>query len=114
MPSGPRSPTWTTSSRAVEQLTAKPGGELQIHRSCALAHTLHDAGLIDECRLIVFPVVVGQGKRLFPDGSAPGVLTLLRSTTTSLGTLALTLQPAGVLGRGDITVVDGKEFIHKT
>ena len=80
--------------------------------SCTLAHTLHDAGLVDEYRLIAFPVVVGQGKRLFPDGSVPGTLTLLRSTTTSRGAVALTLRPAGVLGRGDISVVDGKEFIH--
>ncbi|WP_024286547.1 dihydrofolate reductase family protein [Cellulomonas sp. KRMCY2] len=115
-----REPSWRNSSviagdvvAAVELLKAKPGGELQVHGSCALAHTLHDAGLIDQYRLIVFPVVVGQGKRLFRDGSAPGSFTLIGSTTTSTGAVALTLQPAGVLDRGDIEVIDGKEVIHQ-
>ncbi|RYV49898.1 dihydrofolate reductase family protein [Pengzhenrongella frigida] len=114
-----RDPGWQNSSviardvpAAVERLKAKPGGELQVHGSCTLAHTLHDAGLIDEYRLIIFPVVVGRGKRLFRDGSAPGSLTLVRSTTTSSGAVALTLQPAGSLGHGDIEVIDGKEVIH--
>jgi len=93
----------------VEQLKAKPGGELQVHGSCGLAHTLHDAGLIDEYRLVIFPVIVGGGKRLFPDGSIPGSLTLVDSTVTSKGAVALTLRPAGDLGVGDIDVIDGKE-----
>jgi dihydrofolate reductase len=94
---------------AVQKLKAEPGGELQVHGSCGLAHTLHDAGLVDEYRLIIFPVVIGSGKRLFRDGSVPGSLTLVDSTITSKGAVALTLRPAGVVGVGDIDVVDGKE-----
>lgn len=97
---------------AVEQLKAKPGGELQVHGSCGLAHTLHDAGLIDEYRLVIFPVVLGRGKRLFHDGSVPGSLTLIDSTITGTGAVALTLQPGGALGIGDIDVVDGREVIR--
>jgi len=96
---------------AVEALKAKPGGELQVHGSCELAHTLHDAGLIDEYRLVIFPVIVGGGKRLFPDGAVPGTLALVDSTTTTTGAIALTLRPAGALGSGDIEVVDGREVI---
>ena len=116
-----RDPLWHNTSvisgdvvAELEQLKAKPGGELQVHGSCGLAHTLHDAGLIDEYRLVIFPVVVGGGKRLFPDGSVPGSLTLVSSTTTSSGAVALTLRPAGTLGVGDIEVVDGKEVIRTT
>ncbi len=97
---------------AVRALKQRPGGELQVHGSCALAHTLHDAGLIDEYRLIIFPVVVGGGKRLFPDGSVPGSLTLVGSTVTTTGAVAMTLRPAGSLGTGDIEVVDGREVIR--
>jgi dihydrofolate reductase len=113
-------PSWHNSSviagdavAAVEKLRAKPGGELQVHGSCGLAHTLHDAGLIDEYRLIVFPIVIGTGKRLFRDGSVPGSLTLVDSTVTSKGAVALTLRPAGALGVGDIEVVDGKEVMRE-
>ncbi len=99
---------WVVPTRLKE----RPGGELQVHGSCAPAHTLHDAGLLDEYRLIVFPVVLGGGKRLFPDGSVPGTLDLIRSTVTSKGAVALTLQPAGAVGLGHIDIVDGTEVIR--
>ena len=115
-----RDPLWHNTSviagdvvAAVDRLKARPGGELQVHGSCGLAHTLHDAGLVDEYRLIIFPVIVGRGKRLFRDGSVPGSLTLIGSTVTAKGAVALTLRPAGPLGVGDIEVIDGKEVIRQ-
>jgi len=114
-----RDPAWHNTSvinndvvATIEKLKAQPGGELQVHGSCGLANTLHDAGLIDEYRLIIFPVVLGGGKRLFADGSVPGSLTLVDSTVTGTGAVALTLKPAGKLGVGDFEVVDGKEVIR--
>ena len=116
-----RDPAWNNSTvidrdvvDAVRALKQRPGGELQVHGSCGLARTLHDAGLIDEYRLIVFPVVVGGGKRLFPDGSAPGSFTMVSSSVTSKGAVAMALRPAGSLGTGDIDVVDGKEVIRQS
>ena len=55
----------------VAQLKQAPGRELQVHGSWQLAQTLHQAGLVDIYRLLVFPVVVGAGKRLFDNGSKP-------------------------------------------
>jgi dihydrofolate reductase len=55
----------------VAELKQAPGRELQVHGSWQLAQTLHQAGLVDIYRLLVFPTVVGAGKRLFDNGSKP-------------------------------------------
>jgi dihydrofolate reductase len=72
----------------VAELKQQPGRELQIHGSARLVQSLLAAGVIDELRLVVAPVIVGQGRRLFPDGGAPAGLRLLSSETTP-GGLAL-------------------------
>jgi len=59
--------------------------EVQVHGSCGLAQTLIQNDLIDEYRLLIFPVLVGTGKRLFGPGTAPAALTLVKSNTTSKG-----------------------------
>jgi dihydrofolate reductase len=69
----------------VAELKEKPGRELQIHGSARLAQSLFDAGLIDELRLVIAPVVLGAGRRLFATGSIPTELRLTRSETTPGG-----------------------------
>ncbi|WP_406404845.1 dihydrofolate reductase family protein [Streptomyces sp. NBC_00879] len=69
----------------VAELKRQPGRELQIHGSARLAQSLLASGLVDELRLVIAPVVVGTGRRLFPDGGAPAGLRLVRSATTPRG-----------------------------
>ena len=84
----------------IAALKARPGRELQVHGSGQLAQALIAHGLIDEYRLLVFPVYVGAGRRLFADPVLTGSLRLLQSNTTDTGVLLLTYEPAGSLGHG--------------
>ena len=97
-----RSPEWANSSvidgdavEAVKALKDQPGGELQVHGSAQLVQTLNRRQLVDEYRLLVFPVVLGEGKRLFGAGTAPAGLRLTHSSTTSTGVVYLTYERVG-------------------
>lgn len=79
----------------VATLKRQPGRELQIHGSARLAQSLLAAGLIDELRLVVAPVVVGSGRRLFPDGGAPAGLRLVSSEPTPGGLVIQVYDWAG-------------------
>jgi dihydrofolate reductase len=83
-------------------------GELQVHGSARLAQSLHAAGLVDEYRLLVFPVTVGAGKRLFTDDAPPSGYTLLHSRTTGTGALYQVLVPEAFKA-GGLVVQDGRE-----
>jgi dihydrofolate reductase len=97
----------------IRQLKAQPGGELQIHGSWQLVRTLHDAGLVDIYRLIQFPIVVGEGKRLFADGAAPATYRITESEVLpgGSGAVSLTLRQSnfGTPGTGEFVVQNGKE-----
>jgi dihydrofolate reductase len=80
---------------AVRKLTAEDGGELQVHGSAGLIQTLLTEDLIDELRLVVFPVVLGEGKRLFGDGAIPRTWKLTAQATSSTGALMLSYQRGG-------------------
>jgi dihydrofolate reductase len=82
---------------------------LQVHGSWQLARTLNDPGLVDEYHLLVFPVVVGSGKRLFADGSAATGLTLVDSEVTSAGVTYQVLRPTAFT-TGTVSVEDGREI----
>jgi dihydrofolate reductase len=79
----------------VARLKERPGGELQVHGSGGLAHTLIAHNLVDEYRLLTFPVHLGSGKKLFADGLPAGALRLTGSSTTSTGVVIATYEPAG-------------------
>jgi dihydrofolate reductase len=79
----------------VAELKRQPGRELQIHGSTQLAQSLLGGGLIDEMRLVIAPVVVGDGRRLFPVGGSPAGLRLVSSETTPGGLSVHVYEPAG-------------------
>ena len=80
---------------AVGELKAKPGGELQVHGSGALARWLLENDLVDEMNLLIVPVVVGQGTRLFPDTGPDIALDLLDSRAFPKGATLQIYRPAG-------------------
>ncbi|MFJ3709828.1 MULTISPECIES: dihydrofolate reductase family protein [unclassified Streptomyces] len=80
----------------VAELKRQPGGELQIHGSARLGASLLAAGLIDEVRLMVAPVLVGSGRRLFPDHGVQAGLRLLSTETTPSGVVAQVYEPTGL------------------
>lgn len=80
---------------AVAELKRNPGRELQVHGSGNLAQTLVQHGLVDEYRLLTFPVVLGTGKRLFEGGARPTALEVVSRSTTRTGVAIDVLRPAG-------------------
>jgi dihydrofolate reductase len=92
---------------AVRKLKAEDGGELQVHGSAGLIQTLLKEDLIDELRLIVFPVVLGEGKRLFGDGAVPRTWRLTSHAVSGSGALMAAYQRAGDVETGTMGPEDG-------
>jgi dihydrofolate reductase len=80
---------------AVRELKAKPGRELQVHGCGVLFRWLLDNQLVDEMNLFTFPVVVGQGTRLFPDSGRDRALDLIESRVTPSGVTIQVYRPTG-------------------
>ena len=89
---------------AVRVLRAGDGGELQVHGSPGLVQTLLRADLVDELRLAVAPVVLGEGKRLFGDGAIPRSWRLTASSATPTGVLLCTYRRGGEVETGSMEV----------
>lgn len=89
---------------AVRGLKAKPGRELQVHGSGTLVRWLLDNDLVDEINLVVFPVIVGEGTRLFPDKGLDTALELVESRTTPNGVTLQTYRTSGRPTYGTIEV----------
>ncbi|MGN6199466.1 dihydrofolate reductase family protein [Humibacter sp.] len=80
---------------AIEELKSAPGGELQVHGSGALIRWLLANELVDEMTMIVIPVIVGLGARLFPESGPDLALELLGSRVDSKGVAIQRYRPAG-------------------
>jgi len=79
----------------VRELKARPGGEIQVHGSGDLLQTLIAHDLVDEYRLWLYPVVLGKGRKLFPEGVTPKSFEHVETRRTSTGVNVLVLRPAG-------------------
>ena len=96
-----KDPGWNTHvldgdvEAAVRELKAKPGNEIQLHGSGELLRWLLERDLVDELNLRLYPVVVGEGTRLFPERGQSHELTLVESRTTPSGMTLQTYRPAG-------------------
>jgi dihydrofolate reductase len=80
---------------AIGELKSQAGGELQVHGCGVLFRWLFDHHLVDEINLFTFPVVVGQGTRLFPDSGADTALELVDSRSTPKGVTIQIYRPTG-------------------
>jgi dihydrofolate reductase len=97
-----KDPTWqnthvidTDVEARVRELKQKPGRELQVHGSGALLRWLLERDLVDELHVLLHPVVVGDGLRLFPERGQTHDLTLVESRSTPSGVTIQTYRPTG-------------------
>jgi dihydrofolate reductase len=80
---------------AIGELKAKPAAELQVHGSGALVRWLLENELVDEVTLLTYPVVIGQGTRLFPDTGPDTALDLVETRSTPSGVTIQVYRPTG-------------------
>jgi dihydrofolate reductase len=96
-----KDPGWNTHviagdvEAAIRELKAKPGGELQVHGSGELLRWLLEHDLVDELNLRLYPVVVGEGRRLFPEHGQSHELELVESRAVQSGVQLQTYRPSG-------------------
>ena len=81
-------------AEALKGIKAQPGKNISITGSPTLVRSLLRAGVLDELRLLVHPIVVGHGKRLFGDEDQPIPLKLVEARTFTTGVQAMTYAPA--------------------
>lgn len=79
----------------VSKLKQEPGGDILVNGSAQLVQTLMEHDLVDEYRLMTFPIILGSGKRLFRDASETTTLQLVETKTVGSGIIILTYQPSG-------------------
>lgn len=79
----------------ISALKREVAGDILVYGSTQLVHTLMEHDLVDEYRLMTFPIVLGSGKRLFGETSDTTTLQLVDTKTVGSGIVILTYQPAG-------------------
>jgi dihydrofolate reductase len=78
---------------AVAELKEQPGQDIAVIGSGDLVQSLAARGLVDQYTLLIHPLVLGSGRRLFPEGASPASLRLVESVTTTTGVVIATYQP---------------------
>jgi len=88
----------------IEALKRRYPREIQVHGSAGLLQTLLARDLVDEYRVLIFPVILGTGKRLFGPDAAPGALALQESRTTGKGVVYCAYRRSGTLRTGSFAL----------
>ena len=91
-------------AEAVAKLKEEDGPEIQVHGSADLIQSLLEHDLVDEFRLLIFPIVLGSGKRLFGDGTIPAAFKVTDSATATTGVLLLNYERAGDVEYGSFAL----------
>jgi dihydrofolate reductase len=94
---------------SLRKLTDENGPDLLVQGSSDLLQTLWRASLVDELTLLVFPVVLGKGKRLFGDGATPSGLRLIKSQAYPTGVIVASYKPAGAVKTGSFQLAEPTE-----
>jgi dihydrofolate reductase len=94
---------------AVARLKKEDGPELQVHGSSDLLQTLIRHRLMDRFQMMIFPVVLGKGKRLFGEGAPPVTLKLVDSKVFSTGVVMAVFEPAGEVQTGSFALEEPTE-----
>lgn len=104
-----KDPTWNNThvidgdvEGAVREIKAQPGRDLLLQGSGVLLRWLLERDLVDELNVVLYPVVLGEGLRLFPEGGPTHALELLSSRATSAGINLQTYRPAGRASFGTV------------
>ncbi|MDE2016043.1 MAG: dihydrofolate reductase family protein [Patescibacteria group bacterium] len=91
-----------TSVDDLKKLKNAEGSEIKVHGSGNLAQTLFKHDLVDELYLMTFPIMLGQGKRLFGEGTIPAAFTLIDSLVTPNGVIFANYKRAGEVKTGTV------------
>jgi dihydrofolate reductase len=88
----------------IEKLKNTKGADIQVWGSSKLIHLLLKHDLVDELRLKIYPVILGEGKKLFENGAMPAAFTVTESQVTSKGVIITNYKRAGGVVTGNLAV----------
>lgn len=90
--------------KEIIKLKQQEGPELQVHGSANLIQTLLKNNLVDEIQIMIFPVIIGKGKRLFEEGIIPSEMKLVDQKATATGTIITKYKPSGEINIGSFAL----------
>ena len=91
---------------SLKKLKGEHGPDLLVQGSSELVQTLWRHGLVDEFSVLIFPLVLGKGKRLFGDGAIPTALKLVKSQSYPTGVIVANYKPDGEVRTGDFALAE--------
>src|SRR5579883_1325116 len=91
---------------SLKEIKAGEGPDLIVQGSSDLLQTLWKNRLVDEFTALIFPLVLGNGKRVFGDGAVPAELTLVKARPCPTGVIVATYEPSGAVKTGDFQLAE--------